>query len=170
MSGNTAGGQGSKSSVVAPEKEAAPAGAGRSTKVKDTLQIVSTTVSIVGAVGTLFVWTAANFYVGDVEVVADRPYRNLLVDVFDKKGENTTFHVNKFQLMPGKYHLEVSADGKSKHPADLEVQFGQKQQLNVSLAEAQAPAPAETAAKAQEESHHHWWQIWHRKNNQEAGG
>src|ERR1700730_15987151 len=59
-------------------KAATPGTAGRSTKVKDTLQVVSMTISIVGAVGTLFVWSAANFYVGDVEVVGDRPYQNLV--------------------------------------------------------------------------------------------
>jgi len=95
--------------------------------VKETLQIASTTLSIAGALGTLFVWSAANFYVGDVEVIADHPYQSLVVDVFDHKGQGTTFHTNKFQLMPGRYHVEVTADGKSKQPADVEVQFGKKQ-------------------------------------------
>jgi len=160
-------GQETKLPPVEAAKEATPGAAGRSAKVKDTLQMVSMTISIVGAVGTLFVWSAANFYVGDVEVVGDRPYQNLVVDVFDHKGQSTTFHVNKFQLMPGKYHLEVSADGKSKHPADLEVQFGKKQQLNVCLAEAQACQPEHTAEQAQQGAHHHWWQIWQKKTNQE---
>jgi len=78
---------------------------------------------IAGAVGTLFVWCAANLYVGDVEVVTDQPTPDLVVNVYNQKGQATNYHVNKFQLMPGSYHIEILPDGKTKIPANIEVNF-----------------------------------------------
>ena len=70
-----------------------------------------------------FVWCAANLYVGDVEVVTDQPTPDLVVNVYNQKGQATNYHVNKFQLMPGSYHIEILPDGKTKIPANIEVNF-----------------------------------------------
>ncbi len=40
-----------------------------------------------------------------------------------RKGQATNYHVNKFQLMPGSYHIEILPDGKTKIPANIEVKF-----------------------------------------------
>lgn len=92
-------------------------------KLKEALHVTSMTVPIVGLLGTLFVWCAANFYVGDVEIVTEKPSPDLLVNVYSQRGQTFTFHVNKFQLMPGDYRVEVCPDGKFKLPADIKVQF-----------------------------------------------
>ncbi|HEY9778445.1 MAG TPA: hypothetical protein V6C81_32100 [Planktothrix sp.] len=110
--------------------------------LKDKLQLVQNMLAITGMVGTLFVWGAANFYVGDVEIVPNRGYQNISIQVFDRKGQETTYHNLKFQLMPGMYHIEVTADGSAKYPADIEVQFAQKRQLLVALGNPSATPPA----------------------------
>lgn len=101
----------------------APARSGRASKAKDLLQTLSMAIPVVGALGTLFVWCAANLYVGDIEVLTDKPSPDLVVNVYNQKGQATAYHVNKFQLMPGIYHIEIMPDGKSKIPADIDVKF-----------------------------------------------
>jgi hypothetical protein len=125
-------------STVACEAQAAvdtPQATSKRSQVKEGLQTLQTVLAIVGGVGTLFVWGVANFYVGDVEIVPNHPYENLNITVFDRKGQETAYHVPKFQLMPGMYHVEISANGTNKYPADIEVQFGQTRRLLVSLVE-----------------------------------
>lgn len=93
---------------VRSEQERAHAGTSRT---KETLSVVTASLPVLGAVGTVFVWAAANFYVGEVNVTPIGKYDAILVKVYDKRGQETTFHTPKFQLMPGSYHLVISAQG-----------------------------------------------------------
>jgi hypothetical protein len=92
-------------------------------KFKDTLSLASTALPIAGAVGTVGVWLAATFYVGEIQVTPDRPYNTLEVRVSDKKGQESVFHTPHFQLMPGRYHLEVTVDSQFKHHEDITAAF-----------------------------------------------
>ncbi|MGH9554090.1 MAG: hypothetical protein ACRD3W_32230 [Terriglobales bacterium] len=147
-------------------------------KAKETLAIISTVLPIAGALGTGFVWMAANYYVGEIEIKTDRPYQSLTVDAFNKKGQGSSFHGNKLQLMPGAYHLEVAADGKAKHSVDVDVDFGKTKQVLISLAEPEAQgAPAKALAQSpssatdtaaddgSDKAHRHWWQFWRKTIN-----
>jgi hypothetical protein len=95
----------------------------KAARAKDVLQTISMAIPIIGACGTLFVWSAANLYVGDVEVVTDKPTPDLIVNVFNQKGQETSYRLNKFQLMPGLYRIEICPDSKTKIVSDLNVQF-----------------------------------------------
>jgi hypothetical protein len=147
--------------------ESAPAG-----KVERTHRVIHTlsmTFGIVGAVGTAAVWLAANFLVGEVEISPDKVVSAVLVKVYDSKGQEATYHLNRFQLMPGNYHLEVTAgDGAAQH-ADITVEFAKKCTVPitvVSSAGSAAPGPAadadDTAVNDRSEQPHkrHWWQFW----------
>jgi hypothetical protein len=52
-----------------------------------------------------------------------KPFTTLTVKAFDKKGQESTFHTPRFQLMPGSYHLEIQADSAKPQHADAEVVF-----------------------------------------------
>jgi hypothetical protein len=96
---------------------------GARNSTKEFLQMASMAVPVIGAVGTLFVWGAANLYVGDVVVVSDQQCPDMVVSVYNSKGQESSYRVNRFQLMPGPYHVEVSTDGKNKYRADINVLF-----------------------------------------------
>lgn len=119
---------------------------GQKSRAREMLRTVSMTLPIIGAVGTGFVWIAANFYVGDVEVVSSTPVRSIVIDAFNKRGQSATFHTQRFQLMPGAYHLEVTAEGRGKVPADVDVEFGKTKRITVNLARAPITAPSAVAA------------------------
>jgi hypothetical protein len=108
-------------------------------RFKETITTVSTTLPIIGAVGTAAVWLAANFYTGDVEILTDRPFNSLEVRVSDKKGHESVFHSPSFQLMPGQYHLEVTVDAQHKQHFDVKAAFHKHQKLNVHVPENGAP-------------------------------
>lgn len=139
-------------------------------KTKDTLQVITAALPIIGASGTLFVWITANFYVGDVEIACADKYDHMLVKVFDNKGHETQFHTPRFQVWPGSYHFEISADdGKPQH-ADANVEFHQKTTIPVTLAAAPKADPQSDShpvdpnADAKEEQSdskkRSWWKFW----------
>lgn len=127
------------------------------TRTKDILSILGTGLPILGAVGTVFCWTAANFYVGDVEVQTSRPYDTITVKVFDNKGSEATFHTPKFQLMPGNYHLVINADNLGTQHADTNVAFHAKTKVQVELPSDLDRKEAQEEPKAKSK---HFWQFW----------
>lgn len=148
-----------------------PAG-GRVAKTKDTLSLLVTALPIVGAVGTFFVWAAANFYVGDVEITTNRTYNALTVKVYDAKGQEATFHSPKFQLMPGSYHIVMNADDSKAQHADATIAFQKKANITLNLPEESAQtadAKRKSDAKAADDAEEskktkRWWQFWRSKN------
>ena len=110
-------------SIQSAKSTQTDAGAKPPGKLKEHLSLASTALPIAGAVGTLGVWLAATFYVGDVQIATDRPFNTLEVRVSDKKGQESVFHTPQFQLMPGKYHLEVTVDSQFKQHADIKTVF-----------------------------------------------
>jgi len=130
---------------------------GNATRTKDILTIMVTALPIIGALGTFFVWTATNFYVGDVEVQTSRPYNAITIKVFDPKGSEATFHTPKFQLMPGNYHLVINADSYSPQHADTNVAFHAKTKVQVEL-----PSDLDRAEAQAEptKSKKRFWQFW----------
>ena len=121
------------------------------------LGVVSTTLGILGVVGTMFVWLTANLYVGDLEVRPDRPEKALTVKVYDRKGQEAVFHTNRFQLMPGSYQLEVVESGGTTHRADAEVRFRELSVVPVVLSEV---GDLESQTEPDKPAKRRWWQFW----------
>jgi hypothetical protein len=139
------------------DKGLAARAAGGTARTKDIMTILVTGLPIIGAIGTCFCWTAANFYVGDVEVQTSRPYESITVKVFDSKGSEATFHTPKFQLMPGNYHLEINADNLGTQHADTNVAFHAKTKVQVELPSDLDRQEAQEEPKAKGK---HFWQFW----------
>lgn len=119
------------------------------------LGLVSTLIGVVGGVGALFVWCAANFYVGDVEIQTSVPVDSIIVKAYDHKGQETTFHTAKFQLMPGSYHLDISPVGAKHTHSDVQIQFAHKTVIPMTI------VPGDDADSGDYRSEkRHWWQFW----------
>lgn len=133
----------------------------RVNKAKDTLSVLTAALPIIGACGTLFVWITANFYVGDVEVACPDKYEHILVKVFDNKGRESQYHTPKFQVWPGAYHFEISADDGKAHHADATVEFHEKTTIPLTLAapvqQSSQNEPADEPAQKRS-----WWKFWRR--------
>src|SRR5258706_15917585 len=100
------GEQMSQSTISPPPSPTIP---GKIDQTHKVLGIVSTSLGICGAVGTVFVGLAMNFYVGDVEILPDKPVDSIEVKVYDNKGHEAVYHSPRFQLMPGDYSIDVTA-------------------------------------------------------------
>ncbi len=166
-----------------------PAQTSRVERTHRLIHTASMACGIAGAVGAAGVWLAANIYVGDIEISPDKSVQSVLIKVYDKKGQDATYHLKHFQLMPGNYHLEVTADGGPAQHAEIKVEFGQKcivpvtvktatagtavQKAEGEAAEQTIKATAEPSAgavdsstdesmdKASEQTRkRHWWQFW----------
>ncbi len=124
---------------------------------KDTLALMATSIPVLGLFGSGVVWAAGTYYVGDVNIATDKPFHNLTVKAFDLKGHETTFHTPRFQLMPGRYHLEITADNVSARRADTVVNFQQLSNVPIELTD---EAVIETAAEKSKKRH--WWHLWRR--------
>lgn len=135
-------------------------------KAKETMSFVATSIPVIGFVGTIAVWAASNYYVGDVIVQTSKPFTTLTVKAFDKKGQESTFHTPRFQLMPGSYHLEIQADSAKPQHADTEVVFQKTATVPVSV-EAQSSSEQSSATEnsAENQKKRHWWQLWRRSEN-----
>lgn len=121
------------------------------------LGIASTTIGIVGAIGTLFVWLAANFYVGDLEVKLDRPVTALEIKVYDRKGRESVYHTTRFQLMPGTYEMDVVPAGGSAKRVSATVRFREKTVIKVTVPGSQGESEGGDEAP---ERRKRWWQFW----------
>lgn len=155
-----------KQATVEPAAQSA-AQQSKAGKAKDTFGVITAALPIIGACGTLFVWVTANFYVGDVEVACADKYDHMLVKVFDSKGRESQYHTPKFQVWPGTYHFEISADDGKAHHADATVEFHQKTAIPISLAVAAKADSEGTAKQAESEKKRSWWKFWKRSNNPE---
>lgn len=128
----------------------------KATKTKEIITVLSTAVPVLGAVGTLFVWLCANLYVGNVEIQPANKYETIVVDVFDQKGQQSSFHTPRFQLMPGKYHLAITTDKNTAQHVDAQIELGKTETIKIENGES-TPAPSginEPVARK------HWWQFW----------
>lgn len=128
------------------------------TKTSHYLSMTSTTLGILGALGTFGVWAAANFYTGTVQVKAQDTEavqnssgnQGLIIKAYSSKGSEAVFHSPSFALMPGHYHLEIKHEGtKTKH-AEVDVEFQKTSPVVVTFTE----DDLRTTSK------HHWWQVW----------
>lgn len=119
------------------------------------LGIISTSLGIAGAVGTLFVWLTANYYVGEIEIKTARAAHSLTIKAYDKKGNEATFHTPRFQLMPGSYHLEITDGNAPSVHHDTNVQFNQKTIIYVTM-----PEGTESDSAGDSGGKRHWWQFW----------
>lgn len=132
-------------------------------KTKETLGLISTTLPIIGAIGTLCVWLISTYYVGDVELstVGDKQLARVTVKVYDPKGHEATYHTPKFQLMPGSYHLEITPEGQATQHAETEVSFNKRSEVKIALAEPQADGEKpEEGEKEEQSGKKRWWQFW----------
>jgi len=129
---------------------------GKTDKAGRYLTMVSTSLGIVGALGTMFVWLAANYFTGDVVIKTNRPVESLTIKVYDKKGQEAVYHTPVFQLMPGTYHLEIKPDGGRTIHHDTQVQFNNKTEITVSVLDGN-DEPSESRSDSDK---HHWWQFW----------
>ena len=134
-------------------------------KAKETMSFVATTIPVLGFVGTLAVWAATNYYVGDVIVETSKPFTTLTVKAFDKKGQESTFHTPRFQLMPGSYHLEIQADNFKPQHADAEVVFQKIATVPVGISEGNSEANNQAEDSTNTQKKRHWWQLWRRSEN-----
>lgn len=132
----------------------------KSAKTKETISFLSTLVPLVGVLGTGFVWAAANYYVGTVDIKPDGDYQDISVQVFDQKGVEQDFHTPHFLLQPGKYHMAITVDKNGVHHLDTEVKLGATANIKV----VEPKSAAENAAESNNESRKHWWQIWKKSN------
>lgn len=129
-------------------------------KANNYLALVSTTLGILGALGTVFVWLASNFYVGDVVVETSKPIDGLVVHAYDNKGQEAVFHTSRFQLMPGNYHLEICAGSALVYHKDLAVKFREKSMVLIDLQDKESSTALNDRYK---KNKMRWWQFW-RKN------
>ncbi|HEY9679733.1 MAG TPA: hypothetical protein V6C76_17150 [Drouetiella sp.] len=139
----------------------------KTAKTKETISFLSTAVPLIGVLGTAFVWLAANFYVGTVDIRPSTEYQELSVKVFDQKGEEREFHTPHFLLQPGRYHMTITLDSKNAHQIDTNIVLGKTTQINVEEKEPEAQATSTDTS----ETHKHWWQFWKKsdeKNSDEA--
>jgi len=137
-----------------------PLSGNKITTAKDTLALVATSIPVLGLLGSGVVWATGTYYVGDVNIATDRPFHNLTVKAFDIKGHESTFHTPRFQLMPGKYHLEITADDLSPRRADTVVSFNEQSTVAIELAEHSAAELVESVEATEKAKKRHWWQLW----------
>jgi hypothetical protein len=130
-------------------------------KSKEVLNLIATAIlPIVGAGGTLFVFLAANYYVGDVQIVTANTFHTLEVHAYNQKGQEAVFHTAHFQLMPEKYHFEVIVDSQATQHADAIVQFQQTTAIKVNSPFSPGTASAVTFDQDNSDKKRHWWQFW----------
>jgi len=142
-----------------------PATPSKIVKAKETMSFVATTIPVLGFVGTLAVWAATNYYVGDIVVETSKPFTTLTVKAFDKKGQESTFHTPRFQLMPGSYHLEIQADNCKPQHADAEVVFQKVASVPVSTSVENDETSNQAENSVDNQKKRHWWQLWRRSEN-----
>ena len=102
-------------------------------KAQSLLTVISTSIGIMGALGSLAVWSASAFYVGHIHVKAEQDIPEMAVKVYTKEGHESVFHTKWIDLMPEKYHIEVvGPKGQSVH-RDVAVRFNETIDIPVSF-------------------------------------
>lgn len=140
--------------------------AGQTTKVakaQSYLGLVSTSIGVVGALGTAFVWLATTYFTGELAISPDKPVEEMMVKVIDSRGYQQTYYTRYVSLMPGDYHIEYGvADKKPTMHADAHVNVWQRTIIPYVV-------PEELAKKEQPAEKKRWWQFWRKDNGSEAG-
>jgi hypothetical protein len=129
-------------------------------KAQSYVGLASTSLGVIGAVGTAFVWLITTFCVGDVQINPDKPVPTMMLKVIDSKGQQSTCYSNTVSLMPGKYHLEFGVpDKQPTEHADVNVSLWKKTEIAYTV-------PAEfiqpPTTQEDEKSKKKWWQFWKR--------
>jgi hypothetical protein len=146
-------------SALHPERLIAPARRldQWSTHLKDVSNILLTSLPLLGALGTGFVWLAMTFYVGTVDIRPDKAFKSIDVCTYDSKGTEFHFRSPRFQLMPGDYVLLVSYDQMPGHLYGAHVNF--RETTTVAVTQAIDSEKAKIKAEKQKK----WWQFWRTK-------
>jgi hypothetical protein len=131
-------------------------------KVKDSISLLVTALPLIGAIGTIFVWVFAYVYVGNVQIVPEKPFKSIFVQVFSEKGNQSEFHTPQFQLMPGSYFMQVSTDEKAATPCNVVVRFHEKTVVALADGEPTCAAPElpEEIERSEAPKKKRWWQFW----------
>jgi len=133
-------------------------------KARDYVGLMVNALPLIGAVGTVFVWIFCSVYVGNVELTSSKPFRSILVQVFNEKGNESEFHSPRFQLMPGDYLFLVSLDGQPPTKCSAIVRLHEK--VLVPMGEQNqatiAPAANTVDESLTERPKKRWWQFWRR--------
>lgn len=138
----------------------------KTAKAKETISFLSTAVPLLGVLGTVFVWVAANYYVGTVDIKPADDYQKITVQVYDPKGGEKVFHTPHFLLQPGTYHFAIQLDEKNAQHVDADVKLGST--ANIKVAASAPAASTDDTQSAKEENKKHWWQIWKKSEKQSS--
>lgn len=132
------------------------------------LTMASTTIGILGAVGTAFVWAATTFFDGHILIVPDKEVPAVHVKVTDTKGHQNAYFQKAVYLVPGDYHVEVGVPDKQPTThADVHVNLWQETKVAWTVPpQLVTPPEGTTAAGSEDESKKKkWWQFWKRSND-----
>jgi outer membrane usher protein FimD/PapC len=134
---------------------------GKLEKADSFLGVAYKLIAISGLAGTAFVWLASNFYTGELVVMPDKEPQFVEIKVYDTKGQATLYHTKSVSLMPGTYHVEVSANGGKSQHADIQIAYGK--QSGVPLVVDDSLKTDNKDNRESEEgdgAEHKWWRFW----------
>ncbi len=138
-------------------------------KTQSLLSVISSSVGLIGVAGSVFAFAVSSFYVGSVDIKPDREYPGLSVKVYTKEGHESLFHCKHISLMPGEYHLEISAPEKKALHLDTKISFNKNNEIPVSFDGLDSSKPGQNAElNPESRSKKRWWQFWKRSDS-EAG-
>lgn len=141
-------------------EQAAPPQKSKVEKAQSYMVLASTTLGVLGVIGSGFVWVAANFMVGDVYINADKPVPALMVKVVDSKGLQHIFYNNTVPLMPGDYHLEFGIpDKKPTVHRDVHVTLWQRTEIPYAVP-ADLVDDQPNVDDSDKPGKKKWWQFW----------
>ncbi len=145
-------------SIGEPAAKSPETGAWR-THIKDVTSILVTSLPLLGALGTGFVWLVMTFYVGTVEVRPNNAFKSIDVCTYDAKGAEFHFHSPHFQLMPGDYAFLISFDQAPGHLYNAHVNFKETTVVAVAVNDDDS---VQQESKRKQEMQKKWWQFWKR--------
>ncbi len=149
--------------AVRPTEAPAPGQKTKVEKAQNYLGVVSTSIGVVGALGTAFVWLATTYFTGELAISPDKPVEEMMVKVIDSRGHQQIYYTRYVSLMPGDYHIEYGvADKKPTVHADAHVNVWQRTIIPYVV-------PEELAKKEEAPTNKKWWQFWRKGNGPEAG-
>jgi hypothetical protein len=128
------------------------------THIKDVTSILVTSLPLLGALGTGFVWLAMTFYVGTIEVRPNKAFKSIDVCTYDTKGAEFHFHSPHFQLMPGDYAFLISFDQAPGHLYNAHVNFKETTVVSVTADDDNL----QQVSTPKQERQKKWWQFWKR--------
>jgi hypothetical protein len=131
-------------------------------KAKDYVGFIVSALPLIGAIGTVFVWICSAVYVGSVELTSQKPFRTIFVQVYNERGNESTFYSPRFQLMPGDYVLRVTLDKDLPTQCGAIVKFHEKTTIPLEQPKAltiQDESPSDDQVTPQNPKKH-WWQFW----------